>query len=162
MRKADLKAVFDTDDHKNGICQVKPRYESKVFVQGFERQLGGLYEATICPEKTQSPLSLLSSNDWHARMGHVFAKDDGENNPNGRGRSTSASAETLTLQTVQDGEVNSRTSTLIFESITDSNPRTTARGPCATNVDAFTSWMPVPHACLRRLYHLFHCQITKD
>ena len=56
---------------KNGNCQVTPRDESKVFVEGFEKQHGGLYEATICPEKIQSPRSLLFSDDWHARMGHV-------------------------------------------------------------------------------------------
>ena len=71
MRKADLKVVFDTDDNKNGICQVTLRDESQVFVQGFEHQQGGLYEAIICPEKVQSPRSLLSSDDCHARMGHV-------------------------------------------------------------------------------------------
>lgn len=32
MRKAALKVIFDTDENQNGICQVRPRDESKVLL----------------------------------------------------------------------------------------------------------------------------------
>lgn len=71
MRKAALKVIFDTDENRNGICRVTPRDASKVFLEGVEHQHVGLYEASIKPEKYSGPHSLLTSDDWHARMGHI-------------------------------------------------------------------------------------------
>ena len=69
-RRSGFRVVFDSDDQSNGYCHIIHNLTGLLYIQADETD-PGLYDALMCPTKTQTALISSDKAMWHKRMEHV-------------------------------------------------------------------------------------------